>query len=432
MALTNSSREKTPDSKLTAKLIQTTPAPATGSTTIWDKGDKAVSGFGVRVYAATKRNCGGVRSFFLNYRVNGVERRYRIGKFPIWSVEAAREEARELRKRVDRGEDPANQRRERREAPTVADLIARYERDHLPNIVEHERSDHRTMLGEIGRNLGLDRRVAAIHHGDITALHRRVTESGRPVRANRILGVCHKAFSLALVPLPGEDAPWRDAAAGNPCKGVTKNREHPRDRFYSPAELAAIADALDQYPGRTAADCVRLVMLTGCRPGEAMHARWEQFSSETGFWIKPSAATKQKRVHKAPLAPAAIELIERRRQSADPNSPWVFPSEKRADEPIATLWHVWAFTRERAGLGRAARIYDLRHTFASIGAGGGQSLLIIGKLLGHSQSRTTQRYAHLADSALAEAANRIGTVIAGAATGKAADVTPLRGAEKRR
>jgi integrase len=240
-------------------------------------------------------------------------------------------------------------------------------------------------------------------------------------------------FSLSLVPLAGEDEAWRDAHMGNPCKGVARNREIAHEWFYSQAELAAIADALDQYPGKTAADCVRLIMMSGCRPGESMRARWEQFSSEPGFWVRPGAQTKQRRTHKAPLAPAAIELIKRRKLSADPDSPWVFPSDKRADEPIATLWHVWEFVRTRAGLGKTARIYDLRHTYASVGAGGGLSLPIIGRLLGHTQARTTQRYAHLSDSALADAADRIGTVIAGAAAGKAgAEVMPLRGAGKRK
>jgi integrase len=424
-------RENPLEPKLTAQLIRSTPAPATRSITLWDRGPKRVAGFGARVYAGTKLNPGGVRSFFLNYRVGGVERRYRIGRFPIWSVEAAREEARELRKRVDRGEDPATDKRARQQAPTIAHLIARYERDHLPSITESERSDHHTILGEIGKHLGLERRVAAIHHGDVKAMHRRITESGRPVRANRILGVCSKMFSLSLVPLAGEDEAWRDAAMGNPCKGVARNREIAHERFYSPAELAAIADALDQYPGKTSADCVRLIMMSGCRPGESMRARWEQFSSEPGFWVRPGAQTKQRRTHKAPLAPAAIELIERRKQSADPDCPWVFPSDKRADEPIVTLWHVWEFVRTRAGLGKTARIYDLRHTYASVGAGGGLSLPIIGRLLGHTQARTTQRYAHLSDSALADAADRIGTVIAGAAAGKAgAEVMPLRGKRK--
>src|SRR5262245_9964271 len=164
MTLTNRDRENTP---LTARLIQTTPAPATGSLTLWDNGPKAVTGFGVRVYAATTRNPGSVRSFFLNYRIGGIERRYKIGKFPTWSVEAARAEARELRKRVDRGEDPAADKRARLHEPTVQDLIDRYIRDHLPNITPSEQSDHRTILAEIGKHLGLDRRVTAIHHGDI-------------------------------------------------------------------------------------------------------------------------------------------------------------------------------------------------------------------------------------------------------------------------
>ena len=81
--------------------------------------------------------------------------------------------------------------------------------------------------------------------------------------------------------------------------------------------------------------------------------------------------------------------------------------------------------RRKTGLGQDARVYDLRHTFASVGAGGGLGLPIIGKLLGHTQSRTTQRYAHLADDPLREAAEKITTVITGA--GKLDDdkVVPL-------
>src|SRR5262249_2542001 len=148
--------------------------------------------------------------------------------------------------------------------------------------------------------------------------------------------------------------------------------------------------------------------------------------------VKPASQTKQRRAHKVPLSPAALTLIERRKQRAEPDSPWVFASsDKRADGRIVTLWHVWEFVRTRAKLGKSARLYDLRHSFASIGAGGGLSMVILGKLLGHSQSRTTQRYAHLADSALQDAANRIGSVIAGATGGKSADVTPLHGGKRR-
>src|SRR6185369_9948555 len=101
---------------------------------------------------------------------------------------------------------------------------------------------------------------------------------------------------------------------GNPCKGVARNPEEGRERFFSPKELAAISDALAEYPG-VAADCVRLIMLTGCRPGEAMQARWSEFDAEPGFWVKPSAHTKQRKTHRVPLSPGALELVDRMRKA---------------------------------------------------------------------------------------------------------------------
>jgi integrase len=156
---------------------------------------------------------------------------------------------------------------------------------------------------------------------------------------------------------------------------------------------------------------VWLIMLTGCRPAEAMRAEWPEFDKEPGYWIKPSAHTKQRKVHRLPLSPPAIELIERLRKTRKGN--WVFPGDI-AGEPLKALWHVWHFVRRQTGLGADARLYDLRHTFASVGAGGGLGLPIIGRLLGHTQSRTTQRYAHLADDPLREAADKITAVITGA------------------
>src|SRR5262249_1653325 len=157
-----------------------------------------------------------------------------------------------------------------------------------------------------------------------------VARSGKPrkVRANRILTVCSKMFSLALVPRAGETLPWRNAVLGNPCRGVERNREEGRERYFSAAQLAAISDALAGYNG-VAADCVRLVMLTGCRPSEAMKASWSEFDAEPGFWIKRSAHTKQRKAHKLPLSPAAIELVERLRKKR--KGEWVFPGDKRGE-----------------------------------------------------------------------------------------------------
>src|SRR5271166_3970933 len=115
--------------KISDTWLKKQPAPAKGATTHWDS---EIKGFGVRVYAPTKRHPQGDRSFFLNYRIDGVVKRFTIGNYPAWSSEAARAEAKLLRRRVDRGEDVAGDKHARREAPTVADLAERYRAEHLP------------------------------------------------------------------------------------------------------------------------------------------------------------------------------------------------------------------------------------------------------------------------------------------------------------
>jgi integrase len=241
------------------------------------------------------------------------------------------------------------------------------------------------------------------------------------VRANRILACCSTMFALSVVPKAGETLPWRNAVLGNPCKGIERNREEGRERFFSQTELARISDALVEYRG-PGGDCIRLIMLTGCRPNEAMRARWSEFDGEPGYWIKPSSHVKQRKTHKLPLNPPALELVDRLRKKRN-KSEWVFPGDVPGQH-LAVLWHAWYTVRDRAGLEKGARLYDLRHSFASIGAGGGLSLSIIGRLLGHTQPRTTQRYAHLADDPLREAAVKIGNVIAGKDGG--APVVPIR------
>jgi integrase len=410
--------------RLTEGFVKALKPPARGSRMVWDS---QMTGFALRVFAPTRGHPEGARTFLVSYWLNGTERRFRIGSWPDWSVMAARAEAKAIRQRVDRGEDPATARREWRAAATLSDLAERYKAEHLPRKSKRSRHDDGVMLGHILRLVGADRRVADVHHGDIVALHRAITESGHPVLANRTLACASRLFSLALLPMAGADTPWRNQAQGNPCKGVERNPEEERERYYGKDELARIADALAEYPG-VAPHCVRLIMFTGCRPGEAMRAQWPEFDREPGYWVKPSTHTKQRKTHKLPLSPPAIELIERLRKKR--NGQWVFPGD-HPGAPITTLWYVWDFVRRRAELakdehGREARLYDLRHTFASVGIGSaGLNLPIIGKLLGHTQTRTTLRYAHLADDPAKEAANRIGTEIAG--VGKGGSVVRLRG-----
>ena len=143
--------------KLTETLIKGLTPPARGELYTYDT---EVTGFALKLFAPTKANPKGARTFVLAYRRNGGLRRFRIGAWPEWSVTAARAEAKEVRQRVDRGEDPAHERRERREAPTMADLVDRYELEHLARKPEQTRHDDSTMIGHILRHVGADRRVA--------------------------------------------------------------------------------------------------------------------------------------------------------------------------------------------------------------------------------------------------------------------------------
>jgi integrase len=411
--------------RLTEGVIKALKPPARGARLLWDS---HLTGFAVRVFAPTRAHPEGARTFLVSYWLNGTERRYRIGSWPDWSVTAARAEAKAVRQRVDRGEDPACQRRERREASTMLDLAERYKAEHLPRKSKQSQHDDGVMVGHILRNVGADRKVADVHHGDIVALHRTITESGHPVLANRVVSCASRMFALALLPMAGEAEAWRDQAQGNPCRGIERNQERAKERFLSRAEIAAVVDGLDAYGRTSAANCIRLILLTGCRPGEAMLATWEQFDAQPGFWIKPAATTKQRREHRLPLSAPALQLLAdlraRRRGEIEPGD-YVFPGQ-RAGQPLQQLRTCWEAVCNHAGL-RDARIYDLRHTFAALGAGGGLGLPIIGRLLGHTQARTTQRYAHLADDPLKEAADKIATAITAGAGKKGGKVVRLRG-----
>jgi len=201
--------------KLTETLLKGLTPPARGELYTYDT---EVTGFALKLFAPTKANPKGARTFVLVYRRNGSLRRFRIGAWPEWSVTAARAEAKEIRQRVDRGEDPARERRERREAPTMADLVDRYELEHLGRKPEQTRHDDSTMIGHIVRHIGADRRVADVHYGDIVALHRALTDSGRPVLANRVVSCASRLFSLSLKPMQGRTGPGATRRRATPVR----------------------------------------------------------------------------------------------------------------------------------------------------------------------------------------------------------------------
>ena len=391
--------------RLTDASVKRLAVPATGNKIAYD--DK-VRGFGVRVTAA------GSRAFILNYRTRaGRERRFTIGAFPEWSTSAARVEAGELKKRIDRGEDPMAEFQANRDAKTVADLAARFEEEHLTRTristaAEYMATIRKDILPALGRL-----KVAEVTFADVDGLHRKVTKRA-PIKANRTLAVLSKMFSLAIK--------WgwlRD----NPTKGVERNVEHGRERYLTGEELARLTAALAKHPDQQAANIIRMLLLTGARRGEVRAARWEQFDLATGTWTKPAAAVKQNKSHRLPLSAPARQLLGELREAAPVDAEWVFPGNGSTGHRLE-IKKDWAAICKAADLADI-HVHDLRHSFASLLVSAGYSLPFIGALLGHSEVETTGRYAHLYDDVLREATERVGAIVSAKPK---AEVLPINGA----
>jgi integrase len=452
--------------RLTDRLVKTLPAPPTGSKITYDS---EVAGFAVRVTAA------GARAFILRYRVGSRGRLLTIGGFPDWSSTAAREEAKALKRRIDRGEDPMGERHEARAAPTVGDLCDRYITEHLPKKRPLSQRDFRAIINTIIRPTLGSSKVADVQFADIERVHRELSLHA-PVRANRVVSLLRSLFNIAI------KWGWRP---DNPCRGIEFNHEDRRERYLSSVEMAYLSNALRQHRDQRSADAIRLLMLTGARRGEVFAATWDQFDLGSGTWVKPSAATKQKRLHRVPLSAPAVQLlveIRQRQNEAEQKTRragervtschYVFPGDvpgahitdvknswgsltatatvlQWADQPETPAGQLVARLRAAKPKGtlptlaecRAAakaqgwelppgltnaRVHDLRHCYASILVSQGMSLQIIGALLGHSQISTTHRYSHLFDDVLRAATERVGAAYeAASAAKKPAQVVPI-------
>jgi hypothetical protein len=217
--------------KLTDTIAKQLPTPAKGNRITWDT---QVAGFGCRVTAAESR------SFLLNYRTRaGRSRRFTIGSFPDWSTGAARDEARNLKIRIDRGGDPLGEIKTSRSAPIVNDLCDRFVAEYLPRKKPSTQHTYRLQIdNEIRPALGR-LKVAEVTFSDTDGLHRKISARGTPYRANRVIALLSRMFSMAIR--------WGHCT-DNPCKGVERNQEAKRRRYLSPDELTRLTTALAEPP----------------------------------------------------------------------------------------------------------------------------------------------------------------------------------------
>jgi len=367
--------------------------------TVWDP---TLPGFGIAIYATGKA------SFFINYRDSGNrQRRLKLGTYGKLTPEQARSLAIQRLAEVEQGRDPLKEKRAAREGLSVAELARRFLDQHSSKkktAAEDRRILDRYVLPQLGT-----RRVDEITRSDVAKLHARVTSDNGPYMANHTLTLLGVLFQFA------EDRGERPEGS-NPARRIKRNREVARNRLVSEAELARLGDALVQLEAEggksvTWAAVFRLLLVTGMRRGEVFNLRWSEVDLDAGCLRLADSKTGPKSL---PLSAPAREILE-----AQPRGTALahvfFPG--RRGSLANPVFPVWKRVLANAGLDDL-RLHDLRHAFASTGAGAGVPIYTIGKLLGHSQPTMTARYAHLSDDARKAAADRIGTLVAAALDGK--------------
>ena len=373
----------------------------TRDTVFWDR---ELTGFGVRVYpSGGKVYVAQARGPDGPNKPNKLKR-VRVGRHGVLHAEQARRRAALIIARIKAGEDPVPLPLAARLAggPTVADLTARYLEEHVAERVKPKTAANartalrRHILPALGR-LPLE----AVGRAHVLELQQKL--SGSPSQANTVVKTLSHMYRLA--------EGWGMVPEGcNPCRSVARYPERKRERFLTDAEFARLGRILDEAATSggatpTGVAAIRLLILTGCRRNEILTLRWEDVDLDAGELHLAKAKTGPRAVQ---LPPMAVEILES--LPPQPESPWVFPG-RSPEAHLSTIYHLWLDIRTRAGL-EDVRLHDLRHTFASRALALGETLPVIGKLLGHSDIETTARYAHLAPDSLHEAAHRISSSIA--------------------
>lgn len=355
--------------------------------------DTALKGFGVIVLPS------GRRTYCIQYRnQNRIIKRLKIGVHGQITTEEARELAKKRLAQVTYGEDPAEKKKAMASIPTMEELAHEYSLKHGNRKRSKSQEEDSFMLKQFILPAFGAKPVPSITFQDIQNLHLQLKET--PYRANRILALLSKMFSLSI------SWRWRP---DNPVMGIERYPEEKRDRWLNEEELNRLWNILDKYSHHLTAYVFKLLLLTGARKGEVIQATWDQFDLEKGVWTKPSHLTKQKKKEHLPLSEKALKVLHTLKELNSQNSPYLFPGRIKG-EPIKEIKTFWKTILKEAGL-QNVRIHDLRHTHASHLVSSGLSLSIVGKLLGHTQASTTQRYAHLADEPLRQAAELFGSKV---------------------
>jgi integrase len=379
--------------------------------------DSDIAGFGARVHPT------GRVTFVFQYRSRaGRQRRLGLGTYGVVTVEQARQQAKVLAGEVAAGGDPGGQREEQRKAATFAEFADAYMKDAQNRLGNRAMEEAQRRVEQILKPAWGKKKLEAIRPGDVAALHRRLAEkrerdvmasnagrsyrreTGGPVTANRCLALLKVMFNTAEA--------WGMIPKGsNPAVGLKMLPEKSRERYLTPDELARLADALNDAQANGTASpwavgAIKLLMFTGCRRDEILTLQWSFIDAEGRCLRLPESKTGAKVVY---LNAPALEVLTDLAKLREAGNPYVIVGHV-AGARLVNLTKPWYRILKAAGL-EGLRLHDLRHVYAGMGAALGLGLPVVGKLLGHTQAQTTQRYANLAPDPVAAAAERIGEAL---------------------
>ena len=390
--------------------------------------DTDLTGFGVRVTPS------GHKSWVVEYRPGEGGRsvgkkRLSLGATNKVTAEQARRKAREILAAVQLGADPASERSKSRDTPSFKGFAERYLSEEAEvKLKERTVANYRIYFRKHATPRIGTLKLNAVTKADIAKLHRAIGKE-KPATANRVIEAISSLYRYAQTAGEVEDG-------FNPARGISHFRERTRERFLSMEELRRLGATLRlaeteglpwevdekkptakhlaspenrkvSFPPHVIA-AIRLLLFTGCRLREILHMKWQDIDFERGLLVLPESKTGKRFVVLNGPALQVLDELERL-------DTYVIASDKPG-KPRHDLKRPWDRITKHAKL-EGLRLHDLRHSFASVGAGGGMGLPIVGKLLGHTQAQTTARYAHLDNDPLKRASEQIAGTIAEALSG---------------
>ena len=350
--------------------------------------DSEVKGFGVRVNLNLKK------TFILKFRVgqgrSAQVRKPVIGTFGVMKVEEARKVARKWLLEASEGKDPKEVDKTN---VMLKDFFEVY-LEHYANLKKKPSSieeDKRLMRLHISPSFGkvcikdITRAMITKHHQSMHAT---------PHGANRMLALLSKMMNLA------EKWEYRPLNS-NPCKHIDRYKEQGREVYLTMSQIEKIGLAtneLEKTESPYIIAAIKMLLFTGRRTSEILTLRWEYLDFENSKMHLPETKTGAKTFH---LSSTTKQLLF----SLPSREGFVFKSVV-SGKRVTIVRHIWKKICKLADIDNV-RVHDLRHTYASLAIHQGFSLPIISKMLGHTDTRTTERYAHLHDDPVNQAVDKI-------------------------